>query len=112
MRSFTIEQAAMLTEVGYTPGWLSDVEDGDEVAFTTGPSFMKADNEPEMFMWRVERVQKQPRYVDVSNGLFGGHMTQNGVLVMFIAYNDDGIPLQQTYGGEWPCFIRRAQATP
>lgn len=98
MSHFSYEECAMLGQLGYAPGFLDDVEEGDTIAFRV-PSWMSPDD-PGFRFWKISKLRRVPRQGQ-----------PYGCLVQFVGTDEAGVAMPCAYGSEWACFILQPVAT-
>ena len=98
MMNFTDEELDLLVADGYFPAYMMDVREGDLVAI---PPVMRYDNKKVQTVI-VTRLMVQPSDYTDDNGRLRQH-----TVIVFIGNDLDGRPHHLSYGGTYPCFIKR-----
>lgn len=100
MMSFTDAELDMLVSDGYEPGYMMDIREGDLVAI---PPVIRFDDQKVITVVVTRLMPTNGDYMDES-----GAMVRNTVMV-FIGNDLDGRPHHLSYGGTYPCFLKRGE---
>lgn len=100
---FELEERKMITELGFIPGWLGDVKEGDEVII---PSVMRSNLDGTVNLPRIRHVERiNPTAVPDHDE--DGNTIGVNIVIGFVFRDEDGIPEIKSYGSSYPCYYRR-----
>lgn len=106
MHYFTQTDMEMLNEMGYEAVFVEDIEDGDDIAFRTTPSY--SDGEHKIIFFRVSNLKRVPRFDRDANGEIISNYPN--YLLQWIAVDDKGHTFPMSYGSGWACYRKSENA--
>lgn len=99
----TREEAEMLVGLGYAPGWIEEIADGDDIAI---PPVSRFGNDKALIMVRVSRLKGTEMIEHDENGN-AFNVADPHVIYHFIGTDADGIPNHYRYGRGFNVWIKR-----